>query len=141
MRKLFFVTFFSLSVFSVFPQDFVRNDLPLTGVSLFSSGVGYFEHTGSVKDSVSIPLVFGYGRRKRCAQVARNSRSGGHSRCRSHMLRRKHSIGRSKVFRLTYQVRAVSRTCSRAFVGAEIRISTRERNDRAYNRSRETRRD
>jgi hypothetical protein len=58
MKNLFLATFFSLSALAAFAQELVRNDLPLTGVSLFSSGVGFFEHSGSVKDGVSIPLVF-----------------------------------------------------------------------------------
>ena len=61
MRKLIIAAFFSVSAFFVFAQDLARGDLPLTGVSLFSSGVGYFEHTGTVKDGVSIPLVFDAG--------------------------------------------------------------------------------
>ena len=33
-------------------------DLPITNVSLFSSGVGYFERTGLVQDTAAIQLSF-----------------------------------------------------------------------------------
>jgi len=33
-------------------------DLPVTKVALYSSGVGYFEHRGSIKGDVTVPLPF-----------------------------------------------------------------------------------
>jgi hypothetical protein len=39
-------------------QDAGRNALPVTAVSLYSSGIGYYEHAGSVRDIATVPLVF-----------------------------------------------------------------------------------
>jgi hypothetical protein len=49
------VSFFSAPAFA---DDGTSANLPVTRVSLFSSGVGYFEHNGSVSGNASVPLVF-----------------------------------------------------------------------------------
>src|SRR6266403_3295713 len=36
----------------------IAQDLPVTRVVLFTSGVGYFEHSGTVSGSVTLPFSF-----------------------------------------------------------------------------------
>ncbi len=47
---------FSLCLFT--PLALVAEDLPVTKVALFSSGVGYFEHRGSISGDVTVSLPF-----------------------------------------------------------------------------------
>lgn len=58
MKKALLFPFLLCAAFVTFAQDADRNALPVTAVSLFSSGIGYYEHTGSVRDSATVPLVF-----------------------------------------------------------------------------------
>lgn len=58
MKKTFAATIAFLFTCFAFAQDNSGANLPVTSVSLFSSGVGYFEHTGTVKDAAIVSLVF-----------------------------------------------------------------------------------
>jgi hypothetical protein len=46
---------------SVFAQNAPEEGLPLRKISLFSSGVGYFEHSGDIQDNGEIVLPFNLG--------------------------------------------------------------------------------
>ncbi len=45
-------------VFLMLPGGLLAQELPVTKVALFSSGVGYFEHRGSVKGDATVSLPF-----------------------------------------------------------------------------------
>ena len=45
-------------VLTLFAAAALAADLPVTGVALFTSGVGYFERVGSVQDNTTVELTF-----------------------------------------------------------------------------------
>jgi hypothetical protein len=60
-KKLFLLLIGGMLAAQLFAQSFNEQQLPLTRVTLFSSGVGYFEHSGNISGNTDLVFPFSRG--------------------------------------------------------------------------------